>query len=101
MFLCVANIKRLKIARFPEISLTSYSKAISSICSLHYHCYAGDTQVYVCIMPKEAWLDASTKLEACLVDISTWSANVLNEVNTELIIFKPKHQFKVSNKIQL
>ena len=56
------------------------------------------------IMPKTTSSDVANKLEACLVDISTWmSANMLklNEEKTELIIFNPKHQVGINEEIRL
>ena len=58
-----------------------------------------NSQVYLGIMPNETRVDASTKLESCLADIDAWmSANIekLNQEKSELIIFKPKHELKVT-----
>ena len=84
-----------------------YSKQTATICQrhqLHYHYYAGDTQVYVGVTPNETCVDASSKLEACSVDISAWVSGIifmLNQQKTELIIVKPKRQLKVSYKTRL
>ena len=56
------------------------------------------------IMPKTTWSDLTKKLEACLADISTvMSTNTLNlnEEKTELIIFRPKHQVRITEELQL
>ncbi|KAK2159884.1 hypothetical protein LSH36_144g05035 [Paralvinella palmiformis] len=55
-------------------------------------------------MPKTTWPDVAKKLETCLADISTWmSANMLklNEEKTELIIFNPKHQVRMTEELRL
>ena len=82
-----------------------YSKPIGEICCQHnllYHCYADDTQVYIAILPKETWLDALKKLEAHLVEISTWMCANMNQEKTELIIFNPKYKCRRMTKdIQL
>jgi len=56
------------------------------------------------IMPQTTWSDVAKKLEACLADICTWmSAHMLkvNEEKTELIIFNPKDQVRISQEFWL
>ena len=55
-------------------------------------------------MSKETWMDASTKLEACMAYIGAWmSANILilNQGKMELIVFELRQWLNVSDKIQL
>ena len=61
--------------------------------NLRYQCYADVTKVYLVTMPKETSVKASSKLEACLVDVDAWiSANMfmVNQEKTELINCKSK-----------
>ena len=74
-----------------------FSKPIGEICRQHdmdYHCYADDTQVYLVIEPLDKWTDISSRIEACLADISDWMRSnllKLNQDKTELMVFAPKH----------
>ena len=74
-----------------------FTKPIGEICRRHnmsYHCYADDTQVYIVIKPVDNWDNFSSRLEACLADISGWmSSNMLklNHDKTELIVFAPRN----------
>ena len=59
----------------------------------HVHSHENDTQFQVGIIPKET-----------LMDIGAWvRLNMLtvNQEKAELIILKPKHQWKANDKIQL
>lgn len=84
-----------------------YSKPIGEICLRHgllYHCYADDTQMYIVVRPQDDWDVISSRLEACLKDISSWmSANMLklNEEKTEFIVFAPKSKLNKTEKLHL
>ena len=60
--------------------------------SIHFHCYADDTQLYLSMKPDE--LDQLAKFQACLKDIKSWMTSnylLLNSDKTELIVLGPKH----------
>ena len=62
---------------------------------MSYHSYADDTQLYLVIQPLDTWENISSRLQACLIDISEWMClNMLklNQDKTELMVFAPKHQ---------
>ena len=58
--------------------------------SVHFHCYADDTQQYLSIKPDE--INHLNKTQDCLKDLKTWmTLNVLmlNTAKTE-VIFEPE-----------
>ena len=64
---------------------------------MKYHIYADDTKVYIVVEPLENWNNISSRLKKCFSDIREWmSINLLklNQDNTELMIFAPKHRAK-------
>ena len=64
---------------------------------MSYHFYADDTQLYLVFEPLETWVDISKRLEDCFTDISSWMCSnmlKLNEDNTEVMLFAPKHRVK-------
>ena len=84
-----------------------FTKPIGEICRRHnmsYHCYADDTQVYIVIKPVDNWDNFSSRLEACLADISGWmSSNMLklNHDKTELIVFAPRNSSRDLSDISI
>ena len=59
--------------------------------SMHFHCYADDTQLYLSMKPDE--VDQLAKLKACLKDIKNWMTQnylLLNSNKTEVIVLGPK-----------
>lgn len=75
-----------------------YTLPLGGILSKHninYHIYADDTQCYITIKPGESWDLPSSKIEACLSEISEWMKQnllKLNKEKTEFIIFRPRHR---------
>ena len=66
-------------------------------------CLLHNCATFAIEMPPK-WRDVSSKLGACLTDNGAkMSANMfmLNKEKPKLIIFKPKHHLKVSDKFQL
>jgi hypothetical protein len=64
---------------------------------MDYHCFADDTQVYLVIEHLDKWTDISSRIEACLADISNWMRSnllKLNQDKTEFIVFAPKPRVK-------
>ena len=60
--------------------------------SIHFHCYADDTQLYISMKPNES--DQLVKLQACIKDIKNWMTRnylLLNSGKTEVIVIGPKH----------
>ena len=60
--------------------------------SIHFHCYADDTQLYLSMKPDET--DQLANLQACLKDIKSWMTSnylLLNSDKTEVIVLGPKH----------
>ena len=60
--------------------------------SIHFHCYADDTQLYLSMKPDE--VDQLSKFKACLKDIKSWMTSnylLLNSDKTEIIVLGPKH----------
>lgn len=58
-----------------------FAKPFGDICrhlGFKYHCYAGDTQVYMIIKTHENWNNYFLRLEKCLQDISTCNWMSLN-----------------------
>ena len=74
--------------------------SIGDSCESHdmdYHCYADDTQNYIVVEPRDNLSDMSMQLTSCLSDIRDWMCSnllKLNQDNTELMIFAPKHRAK-------
>jgi hypothetical protein len=53
--------------------------------------------VYLVIEPLDRWTDISSRIEACVADISDWMRSDLlkqNQDKTELIVFAPKPRVK-------
>ena len=60
--------------------------------SVHFHCYADDTQLYLSIKPDE--INQLNKIQDCLKDLKTWMTLnflMLNTTKTEVIVLGPKH----------
>ena len=60
--------------------------------SLHFHCYADDTQLYPSIKPDET--NQLAKLQACLKDIKIWMTRnllLLNSYKAEVIVLGLQH----------
>ena len=85
-----------------------YSRPISEMCSrhslLHHRCRRYIIYLAIHVLLKETWLDVCKKnLQACLADISAWicvNMFMLNQENTELSIFTPKEQVRITEEIQ-
>ena len=84
-----------------------FSKPIGELCKRHnlcYHCYADDTQAYLVFKPLDNWNNISNRLEAFMVDVSSWMCSnmlKLNEDKTELLVFAPKHRVKDFSDLKL
>ncbi len=78
---------------------------ISRFCQKHgfsYHCYAGDTQLYLSFHPDDSTIAA--RISACLTDISCWMKDhhlQLNLAKTELRVVPANPSFHHSFTIQL
>uniref|UniRef100_A0A3P9D8J8 Reverse transcriptase domain-containing protein n=1 Tax=Maylandia zebra TaxID=106582 RepID=A0A3P9D8J8_9CICH len=86
------------------ILFTLYMLPLGSIIrrhSIHFHCYADDTQLYLSMKPDNT--HQLVKLQECLKDIKTWMAAnflLLNSDKTEVIVLGPENlRNMVSNQI--
>uniref|UniRef100_A0A669DXW8 Reverse transcriptase domain-containing protein n=1 Tax=Oreochromis niloticus TaxID=8128 RepID=A0A669DXW8_ORENI len=84
------------------ILFTLYMLPLGSIIrSIHFHCYADDTQLYLSMKPDNT--HQLVKLQECLKDIKTWMAAnflLLNSDQTEVIVLGPENlRNMVSNQI--
>jgi len=60
--------------------------------SVHLHCYADDTQLYLSIKPDET--NRLNKIQDCLKDLKTWMTLnflMLKTAKTEVIVLGPKN----------
>ena len=60
--------------------------------SVHFHCYADDTQLYLSIKPDE--INHLNTIQDCLKDLKTWMTLnflMLNTAKTEVIVLGPKN----------
>uniref|UniRef100_A0A669DT12 Reverse transcriptase domain-containing protein n=1 Tax=Oreochromis niloticus TaxID=8128 RepID=A0A669DT12_ORENI len=77
------------------ILFTLYMLPLGSIIrrhSIHFHCYADDTQLYLSMKPGNT--HQLVKLQECLKDIKTWMAAnflLLNSDQTEVIVLGPEN----------
>uniref|UniRef100_A0A669EGD2 Reverse transcriptase domain-containing protein n=1 Tax=Oreochromis niloticus TaxID=8128 RepID=A0A669EGD2_ORENI len=78
-----------------QMLFTLYMLPLGSIIrrhSIHFHCYADDTQLYLSMKPGNT--HQLVKLQECLKDIKTWMAAnflLLNSDQTEVIVLGPEN----------
>ena len=75
-----------------------YTRPIGDIVTRHglqYHCYAGDTQIYVTVEKDVSIESALARIETCIIEVAAWMARndlKLNAEKSQAIIFQPlKH----------
>uniref|UniRef100_A0A3B4FF57 Reverse transcriptase domain-containing protein n=1 Tax=Pundamilia nyererei TaxID=303518 RepID=A0A3B4FF57_9CICH len=77
------------------ILFTLYMLPLGSIIrrhSIHFHCFADDTQLYLSMKPDNT--HQLVKLQQCLKDIKTWMTSdflLLNSDQTEVIVLGPEN----------
>ena len=64
-----------------------YTKPIKGIVARHgmqYHCYAGDTQIYITAESDESIVVALKKVELCVAEVAPWLTKNLLNVKREI-----------------